>query len=127
MDFDAVHQTIRDHAQNLAENARNLFRFLSGESSHTRVSPPKVQYEVKEEKKETSWTSSITGLFSRLKGPSNTSETYTDVPDGEMYEEGEVHADLVMVCYHRLLVQNETLLDTIQTRTTKDVMSSDIF
>lgn len=97
MDSNSCIQSMQEHIQNVFERSRNLFRFLSGESSPVPVAPLTRKPDIQEEKKEQSWSWGVTGLFSGLKGSVKNTGAYNDLPDGKMYEEGEVHVDLVMV------------------------------
>ncbi|PCH33384.1 hypothetical protein WOLCODRAFT_21976 [Wolfiporia cocos MD-104 SS10] len=76
--------------------AKDLFKFLSGESLPQAPVPQPIKQEVKHEEPK-GWTSSFTGLFSGLRGVSRgASDGKGDAPDLHGQTEGEAHADLVM-------------------------------
>lgn len=99
MDFDDWVDSAKGRAESAFESCKRIFRFLSGDPVPSSQLPPLPSLDVQEEKRESGWMSGVTGLFSGLKGPSRTSgETPPDALHGAVDTEGEVHADLVMVC-----------------------------
>ncbi|KAH9947703.1 TIM21-domain-containing protein [Amylocystis lapponica] len=96
MSFDEILESVRARGESALEATKRMFRFLSGD----RVPrPPPAQPAQKEvvEKKESGWSSGFTGLFSGLRGTApGASGAHVDASDGNVYTEGEVHADLIM-------------------------------
>ncbi|OBZ79731.1 Mitochondrial import inner membrane translocase subunit tim21 [Grifola frondosa] len=95
MSLDDIVQSAKEHADNVFEAARQRFRFLSGDAVPPLPLPAAPKEDVKEKKKEGGWMSGFTGLFSGIKGVARTA-AQSDSSDGQLYSEGEVHADLVM-------------------------------
>ncbi|OCH96669.1 hypothetical protein OBBRIDRAFT_830072 [Obba rivulosa] len=98
MSLNELAVAVQARAERTLETAKQMFRFLSGDVTPAPAPPPPlVRQEKKEVKKESGWTSAFTGIFSSVRGATrSTPETPRTVPDGKMYDEGEVHADLVM-------------------------------
>ena len=83
---------------------KKLFRFLSGEPVPSTRAPPPSAPEPREEKQESGWRAGLTGLFAGLKGAGrDAAQAADDAPDGQVHTDGEVHADLIMVRYVRVL------------------------
>lgn len=87
----------KERLDRLSENFKQMFRFLSGDSVPTPRGMPTSSPDVKEEKQEKGWISSLTGVFSGIKGASVAHTEHFEDPAGPVDTEGEVHADLVMV------------------------------
>ena len=81
------------------ESCKKLFRFLSGDPLPSSPPPPAPSVEPKQEKPAGGWKEGLTGLFAGLRpsSPESAGPTTTNVPE-EGFVDGEVHADLVMVC-----------------------------
>ncbi len=97
MSLDEMKDEAANRGQRLVDSTKGLFRFLTGEEIATPSQPVEVR-EQKEEKEEKGWMSSVTGMFSGIKGGSKSSSPSGDTWNGTTFAEGEVHADLVMVC-----------------------------
>ncbi|GBE78090.1 hypothetical protein SCP_0109720 [Sparassis crispa] len=98
MTYDDLVETVSDRASRTLERAKRMFRFLSGDPVPKPLAPEPTKVAVKEEKKESqwTWTSGFTGLFAGLRTASKAADGRGNSPDGKLYTEGEVHADLVM-------------------------------
>ena len=98
MTYDEMVDSTKQYSGEVWDRCKRLFRFLSGEpvpSSKATPSPPPEQ---REEKREGGWTSGLMGMFAGLKGHGrDASNAPEDVPEGQFYTDGEVHADLIMV------------------------------
>ena len=99
MSVDELVAAVKARTERTLETAKQMFRFLSGDVTPAPAPPPPpVKEEKKEEKNESGWTSAFTGIFSSVRNSTRSSpEAPRPVSDGKMYEEGEVHADLIMV------------------------------
>ncbi|THH32326.1 hypothetical protein EUX98_g1868 [Antrodiella citrinella] len=87
----------RDRMEQVMGQCKEMFKFLSGDSVPAVHNVSLPDPETKEEKKETGWLTSVTGVFAGLKGPSAAhTEHFEDPTTGPSETEGEVHADLVM-------------------------------
>jgi len=90
------------HTRETSESAKNLFRFLSGDSASPKpvssqvVLPEPQKQELPSDTGRGFW-SSVTGLFGSLKGGNRDGlqEGPFDAGHGRVWQEGEVHADLV--------------------------------
>ena len=122
MSFEAHMAMAREKLESVAETCRQLFKFLSGEQVPTPRDVAQPSSEVMEEKKETGWMSSITGIFSSLKGPSAAHTEHFEDPAGPVDTDGEVHADLVMVSPSELFAQR---ICSQRARTIEDTLNSD--
>ena len=105
MSFGEMAECVRARGESALENAKQVFRFLSGDAATGPRQPPPTpqqrQQRAEEKDAEGGWTSAITGLFSGLRGPSTgggVGDHASSPSDGTVYTDGEVHADLVMVC-----------------------------
>ena len=100
---EAKDSTVR-YAQETVDSAKDLFRYLSGDpappqSASTVVAfPEPLKQELPTDDKKSFW-GSVAGLFGSLKGGSRTGpqEGTPDAGHGNVWLEGEVHADLVRV------------------------------
>ena len=103
MSYDDMVDGTKQYSGEVWERCKRLFRFLSGEPLPSSKAPPPPPPERKQEKQEGGWTSGLMGMFAGLKAhgqdSSNASE---DGPTGQVYTDGEVHADLIMVGLHSL-------------------------
>jgi len=97
MSFEEMLETAKARVEAGVDAAKQLFKFLNGDSVPKSQAPEPVKQEVKVEEKK-GWSSGFTGLFSGLRGTARSpAESRGDTTDGKVYSEGEVHADLVMV------------------------------
>lgn len=97
--FDEIVEGTKRYSEDAWESCKRLFKFLSGDPLPPSRPPPPPTSEQKQEKQESGWKGGLTGLFSGLRGSSKDAPSASeDGPDGQVYTEGEVHADLVMVC-----------------------------
>ncbi|KAI0823076.1 TIM21-domain-containing protein, partial [Trametes gibbosa] len=97
MSWDEVKQDVEKRAESILDMGRSVFRFLSGEEVAKPKPPPMPVQEHKAEQEQRGWLSSVTGLFSDIKGSSrNSAGSASEVWNGPAFTEGEVHADLVM-------------------------------
>ncbi|KZT06345.1 uncharacterized protein LAESUDRAFT_726178 [Laetiporus sulphureus 93-53] len=99
MTYDDFVNTVEARADAMKEAAKEMFRFLSGQpASRSEPEPEPLKPIVKEEVEEKGWASGFTGLFSGLRGSSRSStESGAEAQSGRrLYDEGEVHVDLVM-------------------------------
>ena len=83
--------------QRVADMGRGMFRFLTGAEDAQATPQFAPVPEQKPAKEESGWISSVTGLFSGIKGSSRSGGSSSDTWNGPAFTEGEVHADLVMV------------------------------
>jgi len=96
MSFEEMLETAKARVEAGVDAAKQLFKFLNGDSVPKSQAPEPVKQEVKVEEKK-GWSSGFTGLFSGLRGTARSpAESRGDTTDGKVYSEGEVHADLVM-------------------------------
>ncbi|KAI0735452.1 TIM21-domain-containing protein [Earliella scabrosa] len=96
MSFDEVREEAAKRGQLFVDWTKGLFRFLTGEEVARSPSQPTPVQEHKPEKEEKGWMSSVTGMFSGIKGGSKSGGSSGETWNGSMFIEGEVHADLVM-------------------------------
>ena len=94
---DELQDEATKRGQRILDSAKGLFRFLTGEEVARPASQPVEVREQKVEKEAKGWFSSVTGVFSGIKGSSQSSGSSGDAVSGSGFAEGEVHADLVMV------------------------------
>ena len=90
----------KDRTLNAWEQSKRAFRYLSG----APLPPISLQehplVDVKEPKKAKSTGWSFVGMFSGLRGKhARSMDTKAKRLDGEMWTDGEVHADLIRVCF----------------------------
>ena len=120
MSYEEVKVEAEKHAQREVDAGRGLFRFLTGEED-ARTTPLATPVpEQKAPKEQSGWFSSVTGLFSGIKGSSKSGTS--DPANSPAFTEGEVHADLVMVCLFRRFGCRR--VNWMLYRTTKDTTSS---
>ncbi|RPD63224.1 hypothetical protein L227DRAFT_592146 [Lentinus tigrinus ALCF2SS1-6] len=96
MSVDEMKEEAAKRGQRLVDLSKGLFKFLTGEEDATSTPQPIVVQEQKVEKEEKGWASSVTGLFSGIKGASRSGSSSSEASGGAAFAEGEVHADLVM-------------------------------
>ncbi|EIW64526.1 uncharacterized protein TRAVEDRAFT_68318 [Trametes versicolor FP-101664 SS1] len=97
MSWDEVKEEAERRAEAVLEMGRSAFRFLSGEEVARAKPPPMPVQEHKQEQEKKGWLSSVTGLFSGIKGTARSSAgSSSEAWNGPALTEGEVHADLVM-------------------------------
>ncbi|KAF7789219.1 hypothetical protein EIP86_000160 [Pleurotus ostreatoroseus] len=97
MTLDEVVEGAKRRSEDAWESCKRLFRFLSGDPVPSTRGPAPPAPEPKAEKQESGWRAGLMGMFGGLRGSSRDSGNITDeIPDGQVYTEGEVHADLVM-------------------------------
>ena len=97
MSFEDIKEEATTRGIRLVELTKGMFRFLTGEEDVRPAVPPvPVQEKKMEEKK--GWMSSVTGMFSGIKGSTRSGSSSAEAYNGPTSTEGEVHADLVMVC-----------------------------
>lgn len=96
--FDEAVDWTKDRANNAWEKSKGAFRYLSG-APLPRVSlPDSVPADLEEPKKIASSGWSFVGMFSGLKGTHTASnDGGSGRTGGEMWTDGEVHADLIRV------------------------------
>ncbi|TBU34974.1 TIM21-domain-containing protein [Dichomitus squalens] len=80
----------------LAELTKGMFRFLTGEEDARPAAPPIPVQEKTVEEEQKGWLSSVTGIFSGIKGTTKSGRSSGEAYNGPAFTEGEVHADLVM-------------------------------
>jgi mitochondrial import inner membrane translocase subunit TIM21 len=92
------------HTQETVDSAKDLFRYLSGDPAaprpaDTQVALPGPRKQDLPASDRNSFWSSVTGLFGSLKGGNRkgSQEGTFDAGQGRVWQEGEVHADLVRV------------------------------
>ena len=98
MSPDEMLENTQRYAQEKWESSKKLFRFLSGDPVPSSQPPPPLAVEPKQEHRPAGWRQGLTGLFAGLR-PSGGDVVgpVANVPE-EGFTDGEVHADLVMVC-----------------------------
>jgi mitochondrial import inner membrane translocase subunit TIM21 len=92
------------HTRETIESAKDLFRFLSGDPASpkpvaSQVALPEPQKQELPSDTGRGFWGSVTGLFGSLKGGNRKGlqEGTFDAGHGRVWQEGEVHADLVRV------------------------------
>ncbi|KAG5654048.1 hypothetical protein H0H81_008064 [Sphagnurus paluster] len=87
----------KDQANNLAERAVRLFKYLSGAPIPPPSLPtnPGVTPETRKNEETSAW--SFAGMFSALKGSRGGTAEVKHAPDGRIYTDGQVHANLIRV------------------------------
>ena len=91
------------HAPHVAESAKELFRYLTGDpvapkSMTAEMGPESRGRESPKEEDRSMW-GNITGLFGSLKGASRTRVEEARMDSvRQVWQEGEVHAELIRVC-----------------------------
>ncbi|KAJ3531642.1 hypothetical protein NM688_g7546 [Phlebia brevispora] len=97
MSLDEIVQGTKHYSEGAWDSCKRLFRFLSGDPLPSSRGPAPPVPETKEEKKEGGWKAALTGMFAGLRGSNRESSNIADDgPDGQLYTDGEVHADLIM-------------------------------
>jgi mitochondrial import inner membrane translocase subunit TIM21 len=98
MSADEVVDSTKSYARDKWDSCKRLFKFLSGDPLPSSPSPPMPSVEPAQQKQPSGWMQGLTGLFSGLRPThSETAGPLPAIPE-EGYVDGEVHADLVMVC-----------------------------
>ncbi|CAL1696398.1 unnamed protein product [Somion occarium] len=82
MTFDEVVNGAKSRASEAVEACRGVFRFLSGEPVPSKEAPGAPIPESKEEPEPRGWMSSVTGMFSGLKGSSSPPTETQDLSHG---------------------------------------------
>ena len=98
MSAEDMKEEVTKKAQDVVDASRGLFRFLAGSEDEQTTDHVAPVQEQKSSKEGQGWFSSVTGLFSGIKGSSRPGGSATDAHSRPAFTEGEVHADLVMVC-----------------------------
>ncbi len=96
MSFEDIKGEALTRGTRLVELTKGMFRFLTGEEDVRPVAPPLPVQEKKVEEKQ-GWMSSVTGMFSGIKGSPRSGGSAGETYNGSAFTEGEVHADLAMV------------------------------
>ncbi|KAF7978924.1 hypothetical protein HWV62_44462 [Athelia sp. TMB] len=94
LDFDEAVEWTKDRATSMMERSKGLFRYLSGAPMAPLSLPEPLHMEAKETKKPEGTGWSLIGMFSGLRG-TRTNPSESTRSNGELWTEGEVHADLV--------------------------------
>ncbi len=97
MSVDEMKEEAARRGQRLVDMSKELFKFLTGEVDASSAPQPVVVQEQRAEKEQKGWLSSVTGLFSGIKGATRSGGMSSEAHSGAAFTEGEVHADLVMV------------------------------
>ena len=113
MSTDEMKQEAEQRLHRLVDIFRGMFRFLAGSEDVHPTPQPAPEQEQKTVKQEGGWFSSVTGMFSGIKGPSSSASSSAESWSGPAFTEGEVHADLVMVRLTRVH-DDWGLNDTVQ-------------
>ncbi|KAG6829292.1 hypothetical protein H0H92_005046 [Tricholoma furcatifolium] len=103
--FEESIEWTQNYAHTVWDKARWLFKYLAGAPLPSPSSPPQPEKALEANKDEKSSAWSFAGMFSAIqgtKGSSSRSESKNAL-DGQLYTEGEVHADFIRVR------ENETL------------------
>jgi import inner membrane translocase subunit TIM21 len=105
---------VKNCAEDMKERSKRLFRYLSGRplsQPPLRTSPPTGSIDMPKKTEESAW--SFAGLFSSLRGAREQQRISVREADGQIWMEGEVHADLVLVRLVALLscVRSSWLMD----------------
>ena len=125
MSADELVESTKGFAHEKWESCKRLFRFLSGDPLPSSPPPPMPSVEPKQEKPEGGWKAGITGLFAGLRPNSPESTGATPSVPEEGFVDGEVHADLVMVCPLAVRPRMTPLILFLETRTAMGSMNSD--
>ncbi|KAI0724279.1 TIM21-domain-containing protein [Cerioporus squamosus] len=96
MSVEEMKEEAARRGQRLVDMSKGLFKFLTGEEDAASTPQPAVVQERRAEKEEKGWLSSVTGLFSGIKGAARPGGSSSEASGGAAFTEGEVHADLVM-------------------------------
>lgn len=103
----------KEWAEHISDRARNTFRFLTGREEDPSTSIPSdtleathIKHQEKQEAK--GWTGmfSLGGVFKGFTAAKRTNSA-TGAVDVKTWTEGEVHADLIMVCSRPLFIDND--------------------
>jgi import inner membrane translocase subunit TIM21 len=98
--LDEAVEWTKDHVLNAWERSKRAFRYLSGAPLPPMSIPEHPPVDMKENKKAQSTGWSFVGMFSGLRGTRvRSTETNEKRADREMWADGEVHADLIRVCF----------------------------
>ncbi|KAI1797619.1 TIM21-domain-containing protein [Ganoderma leucocontextum] len=95
MSFEDIKEEALTRGIRLVELTKGMFRFLTGEEDARPAAPPMPPPEKKVEENK-GWMSSVTGMFSGIKGTAKPGGSAGEVYSSSAFTEGEVHADLVM-------------------------------
>lgn len=96
--FDEIVEWTKDRANNTWEKSKGAFRYLSGEPLPRVSLPAPTPADIEESNKAESSRWSFVGMFSGLRGHRTASNDGGGKrTGGEMWTEGEVHADLIRV------------------------------
>ncbi|KAI0050714.1 hypothetical protein FA95DRAFT_1555434 [Auriscalpium vulgare] len=90
----------KDRATRASDSAKELFRYLTGDPVPSKattagVMSERARHEVPPKEEPKGVWGGFTGLFGSLKGASRKADGGVDVASGKIYQEGEVHADLI--------------------------------
>ncbi|TFK89761.1 hypothetical protein K466DRAFT_486161 [Polyporus arcularius HHB13444] len=96
MSVEEMKEEAARRGQRLVDMSKELFKFLTGEVDASSAPQPVVVQEQRAEKEQKGWLSSVTGLFSGIKGATRSGGSSSEAHSGAAFTEGEVHADLVM-------------------------------
>ena len=96
--FDEAVEWTKDRANTAWEKSKGAFRYLSGEPLPQASLPASTPADVEESNKAESSRWSFVGMFSGLRGRRMVSNGGNRT-GGEMWTEGEVHADLIRVSF----------------------------
>jgi import inner membrane translocase subunit TIM21 len=95
---------IKEYAAHVRDKSKRLFRYLSGKPLPPPSLPalPPLEENARSENPGTSvW--SLAGLFSSLRGPSSRSSVPMIVENDQVWTEGEVHVELIMVSVYYIV------------------------
>jgi len=94
--LDEAIEWTKDKASNAWDRSKKAFRYLSGAPLPPISLPERPPVDVKEPKKAESRGWSFVGMFSGLRvNRAGSTETNVKRADGEVWTDGEVHADLI--------------------------------
>lgn len=95
LNFDEAVEWTKDRTTGIWERSKGVFRYLSGAPLPPLSLPDSPPVDVKEAKPESTGRS-LFGMFSGLRG-TRTNSSESKRMNGELWTDGEVHADLVRV------------------------------
>ena len=115
--MDEVIEWTKDQASNAWQRSKRTFRYLSGAPLPPMSLPENSVVDVDVPKKTESGGWNFFGIFSTLRGKrAGLTEVNVKRADGDKWTDGEVHADLIMVCSFFLLIGLNTDLSAIEPR-----------
>lgn len=108
----------KEYARIMWDKTRRLFKYLAGSPLPPPPLPTQQNQISEPSKAEESSTWTFAGMFSALRGSKGSSSRAESkrTPDGQVFTEGEVHADLVRVSRLNLCAQDRIIVTMWQNK-----------